>query len=178
MQFLLRSICVDRQINFSFVRSFTCVKYYTADSPQAVVSAASSRRETSLVRQTRHRRRRRRQARIPRTDEEQRQRFRHAAADLPRDTLLRSAGTCLMLVNLLKCFITAAHKLGAVLGQNISGAWPLPYHPFPFPFSPSSAFFVKEYFPVPSSGGNQCKKPACPHLAFWLITKLKCAIIQ
>jgi len=41
----------------------------------------------------------------------------------------------------------------------------------------ASAFFVKEYFPVPSSGGNQCKKPACPHLAFWLITKLKCAII-
>ena len=32
----------------------------------------------------------------------------------------------------------------------------------------TSAFFVKEYFPV----------PACPHLAFWLITKLKCAIIQ
>ena len=42
-----------------------------------------------------------------------------------------------------------------------------------------SAFFVKEYFPVPSSGGNQCKNRHAPFGGiFWLITKLKCAIIQ
>jgi len=30
--------------------------------------------------------------------------------------------------------------------------------------SVGSAFFVKEYFPVPSSGGNQCKNR---HAAIW-----------